>query len=126
MRHRSTVAVIASREGSQFDCHVVTPGRAGRVPALVIASSIRGVDEAIISITEDFAARGFIAAAPDLFWRSLPGPLPPGDPRAVERAQPRIAKVLAGAVDIADTRTAMLTWPGFNGRAIVMGLCYGG
>jgi carboxymethylenebutenolidase len=126
MRPRSTTARIPSREGSQFDCHVTTSDRAGQVPAVVIASSIRGVDEAIISIARDFASRGFIAAAPDLFWRSLPGPLLPDDPRAVERAQPRLAKIRAGEADIADTRIAMSKWPGFNGHAVVMGLCYGG
>jgi len=56
---------------------VVTPDVAGKVPAIVLASAVHGVDKDIRAIADEFAANGYIAAAPDLFWRSIPGPLSP-------------------------------------------------
>jgi dienelactone hydrolase len=69
---------------------------------------------------------GYIAAAPDLFWRSLPGPLAGDDKRAQERSQPRLEKIKAGEVDMVDTLAHLRTLPQFNGRAAAMGFCYGG
>jgi carboxymethylenebutenolidase len=73
-----------------------------------------------------FARAGFIAAAPDLFWRSLPGALSPGDKRAGERSEPRLERIKTGEADIADTLAYLRRLPRFNGRAALMGLCYGG
>ena len=69
----------------------------------MLASAIHGPDADVRAIADEFAARGFIAAAPDLFWRSVPGPLPREDKRAAERAQPRLEKIKAGEADMADT-----------------------
>ena len=74
----------------------------------------------------NFAAHGYIAAAPDLFWRTLPGPLPRSDKRAPERSQPRLERIKAGEADMADTLAALRKLPSFNGRAAVIGFCYGG
>jgi carboxymethylenebutenolidase len=70
--------------------------------------------------------RGFIVAAPDLFWRSIPGPLARYDDRAAQRSQPRLQKIKVGERDMADTLAYLGTLPKFNGRAVAMGLCYGG
>ena len=61
---------IRSVEGKDFDCYVVTPDGAGKAPAVVLASAIHGVDADLRAIADEFAAKGFIAAAPDLFWRT--------------------------------------------------------
>ena len=80
----------------------------------------------IRQIADEFAAAGFIAAAPDLFWRTLPGPLPSGDPRTHERSQPRLEKIATNERDLADTLAFLETLPQWNGRAATMGFCYGG
>jgi carboxymethylenebutenolidase len=85
-----------------------------------------GVDHDMRELCEEFASHGYIAAAPDLFWRSLPGPLHREDPRAAERSQPRLEKVRAGEVDMADMCNCMRALPTCNGRVAVMGFCYGG
>ena len=54
-------------------------------------------------IADAFAAKGYLAAAPDLFWRSVPGPLKRDDPRSRPRGQPRLEKIKAGEQDLADT-----------------------
>jgi carboxymethylenebutenolidase len=117
---------VRSSEGGEFDCYLVAPKSDGAVPAIVLASAIHGVDADICAIADEFAANGYVAAAPDLFWRSVPGPLPREDERAAKRAQPRLDRIKAGERDLADTLTFLRTLPQFNGNAAVMGFCYGG
>ena len=74
----------------------------------------------------NFAAPGYIAAAPDLFSRSVPGPLPGWTRAPPERSQPRLDKIKAGEADMADTLAALRKLPAFNGRAAVIGFCFGG
>ena len=117
---------IRSSEGREFDCYLGTPDAKGRVPAIVLASAVHGVDKDIRAIADELAAHGYIAAAPDLFWRSIPGPLARDDDRTKQRSQPRLAKIKAGEADIADTLAEVRKQPQFNGRAAAMGFCYGG
>jgi carboxymethylenebutenolidase len=122
----SQVVKVRAGEHGNFDCYLAMPPGLARNPAVVLASSIRGVDEDLRGIADAFAARGYIAAAPDLFWRTDPGPLARGDPRAAARAQPRLASVETGERDMAGVLTHLRTLKSFNGQAAVMGFCYGG
>ena len=117
---------IRSSGGGEFDCYVVAPRLRGKVPAVVLASAVHGVDADIRALADEFAAQGFIAAAPDLFWRSVPGPLSRDDKRSAERAQPRLDKIRTGEADLADTLAELRKDSQCNGRAFVMGFCYGG
>ncbi len=118
---------IRSSNGGEFDCYLSLPaGGTDKVPAIVLASAVHGVDEDIRDLADEFASHGFIAAAPDLFSRSVPGPLPHTDPRASERSQPRLEKIAAGEADMADTLAEIRKLPQSNGRAAAMGFCYGG
>jgi carboxymethylenebutenolidase len=117
---------VRSSDGGEFDCYLVTPKTDRPVPAIVLASAIHGVDADIRAIADEFAANGYVAAAPDLFWRSIPGPLPREDDRAAKRSQPRLERIKAGERDLSDTLAYLRTLGQFNGRAAVMGFCYGG
>jgi len=117
---------VRSSDGGEFDCYRVAPRARAKVPAIVIASAVHGVNADVRAIADEFASRGAIAAAPDLFWRSIPGPLARDDDRTKERSQPRLAKIKAGEADLADTLAGLRNEPLWNGRAAVMGLCYGG
>jgi carboxymethylenebutenolidase len=117
---------IRSREGGEFDCYIATPVSSGKVPAIVLASAVHGVDQDMRAIADAFASHGYIAAAPDLFWRSIPGPLARDDDRTKQRSQPRLEKIKAGEADMADTLAEVRKQPQFNGRAAAMGFCYGG
>ena len=59
---------IRSSHGGEFDCYLVTPDRAGKVPAMVLASAVHGVDKDIRDIVDEFGVRGYIVVALDLFW----------------------------------------------------------
>jgi len=117
---------IRSSGGGEFDCYLVTPDTGVKVPAIVLASAVHGVDQDIRAIADEFASHGYIATAPDLFWRSIPGPLPREDKRTAQRSQPRLEKIKAGEADMADTLAEVRKQPQFNGRAAVIGFCYGG
>jgi len=117
---------VRSSEGDEFDCYLATPRAGGKVPAIVLASAVHGVNADIRAIADEFASHGHIAAAPDLFWRSIPGPLPREDKRTSERAQPRLEKIKTGEADLADTLAWLRKLPQSNGRAAAMGFCYGG
>ena len=117
---------IRSKEGKDFDCYLATPAGADKVPAIVLASAVHGVDKDVRGIADEFAAKGYIAAAPDLFWRTVPGPLPRDDDRTKTRSQPRLQVIKTGEADMADTLAAVKKLPQFNGRAAAMGFCYGG
>src|SRR5258708_26575994 len=66
---------VRSSEGGEFDCYRVTPRGGAKVPAIVLASAVHGVNEDLREIADEFASHGYIAAAADPFWRSIPGPL---------------------------------------------------
>ncbi len=117
---------IPSSSGGTFDCYVALPSSTDKTPAIVLAHAIVGVDEDLQKIAEEFAAAGFIAAAPDLFWRTVPGPLTHEDPRTRPRGQPRLEKIKTGEADMADTLGYLRALPLHNGRAAAMGFCYGG
>jgi carboxymethylenebutenolidase len=117
---------IRSVEGNDFDCYRVTPDGAGKVPAVVLASAIHGVDADLRAIADAFAEKGYIAAAPDLFWRTVPGPLARGDDRLTPRGKPRLPVIKTGEKDMADTLAELKKLPQFNGKAIAMGFCFGG
>jgi carboxymethylenebutenolidase len=126
---------IRSSEGGEFDCYLVAPKADaakdaaksdGTMPAIVLASAVHGVDTDIRAIADEFAANGVIAAAPDLFWRTLPGPLSHDDTRTQQRSQPRLEKIKTGERDLVDMLAYLRTLAQFNGQAAVMGFCYGG
>jgi len=117
---------VRAAAGGEFDCYLAAPDAQGKVPAIVLASAVHGVDKDIRAIADEFAAAGYIAAAPDLFWRSIPGPLGRDDDRTKQRSQPRLEKIRAGEADMADTLAELRRLSQFNGRAAAMGFCYGG
>ncbi|HYX66277.1 MAG TPA: dienelactone hydrolase family protein [Burkholderiales bacterium] len=108
---------VRSREGGAFACYLVTPELDGPAPAIVLASTVRGVDADIRAIADEFAAHGFFAAAPDLFWRANGGAR---NPRS------RVEQIQTGESDMADTLAHLGTLAAFNGMAVAMGFCYGG
>jgi carboxymethylenebutenolidase len=121
-----TTIKISASGGGEFDCYLSLPAGDGTRPAIVLASAVHGVDQDIRDLCDEFTLHGSIAAAPDLFWRSIPGPLGGDDQRAHDRAQPRLERIKAGEADMADTLAYLRSLPQFNGRAASMGFCYGG
>ena len=122
----SSTVKVRSSQGGEFDCYLSLPAASEPAPAMVLACAIHGVDEDLRQIADEIASKGYVVAAPDLFWRSVPGPLGHDDKRAADRAQPRLERIKAGETDMVDTLAYLRTLKQFNGRAAAMGFCYGG
>ncbi len=119
---------IAAKQGGEFDCYLSRPG-AEAAPAVIIIGSVFGADEDVRRACDDLAAQGFVAAAPDMFWRGDSGPMDrseDGARRARERALDRTPLIEAGVQDLADLIADLKSRPECNGRIAVVGLCYGG
>jgi carboxymethylenebutenolidase len=118
---------ITSSTGGAFDCYVALPAGSEATSAVVLAAAVHGVDKDLRAIADAFAAQGYIAAAPDLFWRTIPGPLTRADgEKTTARSQPRPEKIKTGEADLTDTLAYLRTLKQFNDRAAAMGFCYGG
>src|SRR5262245_14002246 len=110
-----------------FDCYLAMPQASAPVPAVVLASAVHGVDKDLRDLADEVASHGYIGAAPDLFWRTIPGPLTRADGElTTKRSQPRAEKIKTGEADIADTLAELRRLLEFNGRAAIMGFCYSG
>jgi len=56
----------------EFGGYFASPS-AGRGPGIVVIQEIFGVNAVMRAIADEFAARGYFALVPDLFWRLEPG-----------------------------------------------------
>lgn len=59
-------------EGGSFSAYLAKP-KAGTGPGVVVIQEIFGVNKVVRDIADDLAAQGYVALAPDLFWRIQPG-----------------------------------------------------
>ncbi len=95
---------------------------------MVIVSTISGVDSDMTYYADALAAEGFVASAPDMFWRDAdPGPLPwtdDGRKRAFKRNDGYDLEL--GMRDLADAIANLKKHPRCNGKVAVMGFCFGG
>jgi carboxymethylenebutenolidase len=124
----SDTLTIQVADGS-FNCYVARPANVASAPVIVVLQEIFGVNAGIRSIADDYAAKGFIAVAPDLFWRAEPGlnmsEDNPGD-WARGFALYSAYNFDGGVGDIAAVVAAARTLPGASGKVGVTGYCLGG
>ncbi|WP_118181828.1 dienelactone hydrolase family protein [Paraburkholderia phosphatilytica] len=110
-----------------FEGYLALP-KAGKGPAVVIIQEIFGVNGHIRSVAEQYAQDGYVAIAPDIFWRT----------------QPRVELVYAGAdrdkgielmqktdikqtvADLGATAKLLRSLPEVTGKISAIGYCFGG
>lgn len=63
---------IKSSPDGEFGAYLASPA-SGRGPGVVVIQEIFGVNAVMRAIADAFAARGYFALCPDLFWRLEPG-----------------------------------------------------
>jgi len=122
---------IEATDGSgRFGAYLARPEGAGPFGAVVVIQEIFGVSPSIRAIADWVASMGFIAVAPDLFWRQEPGV--ELDPDGGQGQWDRALALMNGmnqdrAVDdLKATLAAARQLAGANGRAATMGFCLGG
>ena len=122
---------VTVADGS-FQCYVARPSAAtagAAVPVIVVLQEIFGVNAGIRGICDGYAAKGYIAVAPDLFWRTAPGlDMSEASPGDWERgfALYSAYDFGAGVGDIAATVAAARAMTGASGKVGVTGYCLGG
>jgi carboxymethylenebutenolidase len=110
-----------------FGAYLALP-KSGKGPAVIIVQEIFGVNGHIRAVTEQYAQDGYVAIAPDVFWRT----------------QPRVELTYAGAdrdkgiellqktnvdlavADIGATAAALRAMPEVTGKVAAIGYCFGG
>jgi carboxymethylenebutenolidase len=118
---------IEGRDGA-FVAYIVRP-KALPAPVVVVLQELFGVNADIRKTCDELAEQGFIAVAPDLFWRQEPGV----DLNHWSDAEWKKGLALyaaydrnKGVLDIVDTAHAAGELDGASGKVGVMGFCLGG
>ncbi len=111
-----------------FEAYVARPVRSP-APCIVVLQEIFGVNADLRATCDEMAAAGFIAVAPDLFWRDAPGL----DLNSWSEADWKQGLALyqaydfnRGVCDVAATVEAARKIAGGSGKVGVMGFCLGG
>ncbi len=122
-----TTITIETGEGPMNAYLATPPGGSG--PALVVIQEIFGVNQVMRDLTDGFAAQGFVAICPDLFWRIEPG-IDITDKSEAEWKRAfelfNAFNVEKGINDIAATIATIRHGHGSTGKVGAVGYCLGG
>ena len=116
---------IKSFDGGEFDGYLALPA-SGYGPGIVVLQEIFGINVFVREVADWYAAHGFVAVAPDLFWRMEPGVELGEDDwkKAIEFYQKldeaKAVEDSAAAMDFLRHHTAC------SGRVGAVGFCLGG
>jgi carboxymethylenebutenolidase len=121
---RAETVMIEGHQGDQIEAYAARPIADTPVGGVVVIHHMPGYDQATKEMVRRFAANGYAAVCPNLYWRDAPG-ASPDDAAAVVRAaggvpQDRLLGDLAGAA------AYLRAQPNSNGRAGIIGHCSGG
>jgi len=123
----SRVERVRTDDGD-LDAHVVLP-ESGSGPGMVVLQEIFGVGGYIKEAAERLAGLGYVALAPDLYWRIEPGIALDHTEEGLGRAF-QTSQQLDPALAVKDSIDALATLRGLpevaGGKAGVLGFCLGG
>lgn len=119
---------VTTLDGSgSFDAYVATPAAAPRA-AIIVIQEVFGVNPGIRQKCDRLAADGYLAVAPDLFWRIQPGiQLDPDVPEQLQEGLRLFGQFNQdqGIADIEATIKAARSLSG-GGKVGCVGYCLGG
>ena len=119
--------VIESPDGT-FRAYIARP-KVLPAPAVVVLHEVFGVNADIRKTCGELAEQGFIAVAPDLFWRQEPGVDLSVTSEPDWRCGLRLNQTYdrgAGARDVKDSVEVVAKLPECAGKVAVLGYCLGG
>jgi carboxymethylenebutenolidase len=122
------VRIDANDGSGSFSAYVAEPDGTPRA-AIVVIQEIFGVNPGIRKKCDDWAAQGYLALAPDLFWRLQPEmELDPDIPEQFQQALGWMNKFdqTKGIEDIESTIKAARAKLGGTGKVGAVGYCLGG
>jgi carboxymethylenebutenolidase len=121
------MVTLKGKDGS-FAAYLAKPA-GGKGPGVVCIQEIFGVNDWMRAIADDFAAAGFVALVPDLFWRIEPGIQINGEGEADFAKAFGLYGKFNPDTGIADVQTAIThlrKLPGVSGKVGTTGYCLGG
>src|SRR5580692_7356557 len=116
---------ISGFDGDEIEAYLATPddGAAGR-GSVVVIHHMPGYDSSTKEIVRKFAANGYAALMPNLYYRDAPG-ASPDDAAAAARARGGVPdERLVG--DVGGAASYLRSMPTSNGKVGVIGYCSGG
>src|SRR5260370_39976279 len=116
--------MIAGHNGDQIEAYVARPGDADSFGGVVVIHHLPGYDSATKEIARKFAAHGYTAAMPNLYYRESPD-ASPDDAAAAARANGGVPDEQVGG-DVGGAADYLRGLPGCNGKIGVLGYCSGG
>ncbi|MGU7769459.1 dienelactone hydrolase family protein [Burkholderia sp. MR1-5-21] len=110
-----------------FGGYLALPRR-GKGPAVLIIQEIFGVNAHIRSVADQYAADGFVALAPDVFWRTQPRVELAYEGADREKGIELLQKtdVKLAVADIAAAADVLRARPEVGGKVAAIGYCFGG
>jgi carboxymethylenebutenolidase len=112
----------------EFSAYVARPA-AAKAPVMVVIQEIFGVNQVMRDTADAFAAQGYLAICPDLFWRIEPG-IDITDQSEAEWKRAfelfNAFNVDKGVEDIAATIDQVRNLVGSTGKVGAVGFCLGG
>ncbi len=110
-----------------FAAYIARP-KTSPTPAVVVLQELFGVNADIRKTCDELAEQGYLAVAPDLFWRQEPGV----DLNVTSESDWQHGLRLygaydrdAGVKDVRDTNKAVRSLPECNGMVAILGYCLG-
>lgn len=68
-----TETVVIPNNDLKFDAYLAKPTQAGKFPPIIVIQEIFGVNDHIRDVTRRIAQAGYVAIAPDLYYRQIQG-----------------------------------------------------
>src|ERR1700723_947778 len=118
---------IEGRDG-EFAAYIARP-KTSPAPAVVVLQELFGVNADIRKTCDELAEQGFLAVAPDLFWRQEPGVDLSVTSEADWQHGLRLYQAYdrdAGVGDVKDTANAVAELHECTGKVAILGYCIGG
>jgi carboxymethylenebutenolidase len=119
---------ITAPDGQTFDGHLVLPD-SGSGPGLLVLQEIFGVNDYIREVCERLAKLGYVAMAPDVFWRIERNVAINGNTdESMQKAFGYIGAYdwQTGVPDLVAALAHLRGLPETGGRAGALGFCFGG
>jgi carboxymethylenebutenolidase len=119
---------VPAPDGSgSFAAHLVLPD-GGSGPGVVVIHEIFGVNDYVTGACRRLAALGYVAMAPDLFWRIAPGLALAHDEEGLAAAMENVGRFDAESAvgDAAAAVEHLRSLPEVQGGVGVLGFCLGG
>jgi carboxymethylenebutenolidase len=117
---------VQAQDGGSFEAFCAVP-ESGNGPGVLVFQEIFGINDNIRGLCERLADAGFVALAPDMFWRI--------EPRFERKDESGFADAIAmvqkfdqatAVPDITSTFAHLLRMPECNGKVGGVGFCLGG